>query len=339
MNPFHKRRLAHATAVLAATLWAAWAMPAAAAPASAAASYSVQQRWALGDAGRWDYLDVDPVRHRLYLSRGDHVQVLELPSGKVLGQIAGTAGVHGVAFAQDLKLGFTSNGRADSVTVFDLDTLAVKQEVKVNGHNPDAILYEPSSHKLYTFNGRSADVSVLDAASMKPLATIAVGGKPEFAAAAGGKVYVNIEDKAEIAVIDVAGNQLAAHWPLAGCTDPTGLALDEAHQRLFSVCQNQRMVVTDAASGKHVADVAIGDKPDAALYDAASATVFSSNGGGTLSVVRQLDADHYAPAVSVPTEKGARTLAMDHASNTLYLPVALNKQFTVLVVGAGAKAE
>ena len=303
-----------------------------AAGAQAAPAYSVQQKWSLGDAGKWDYTDIDPLRHRLFITRGTRVQVLDLPSGQVAGEIANTAGVHGVAFAQDLKLGFTSNGRANSVTVFDLDTLKVKQELPIPGQNPDAILYEPQSHKLYTFNGTSGDVTVIDAVALKVLATIKVGGKLEFAVSDGaGKIFFNIEDKADIGVIDVATNKLATRWHLAGCEEPSGLAIDAPHARLFSVCQNKVMAVTDSKTGKRVADVAIGEHPDAAVYDDASGTVFSSNGGGTLSVVRQIDADHYE-ASQVVTVKGARTMAMDHASKTVYLPTVVDKVFTVLVV-------
>lgn len=300
--------------------------------AHAASSYSVAQRWQLGGATRWDYADVDPVRHRLFLSRGDHVQVLALPGGAVVGEIANTAGVHGVAFAQDLKLGFTSNGRANSVTVFDLDTLQPRQEIKVSGVNPDTILYDQRSHKLYTFNGKSADVSVIDAVSLKPVATIKLAGRPEFAATDNaGRIYLNLEDKSELDVIDVASDKVVAQWPLQGCEEPTGLALDTANARVFSVCQNRIMAVTDARTGRRVADVAIGGRPDAALYDAAGKTVFSSNGEGNLSVIRQVDADHYVP-VTVPTEKGARTMAFDPAGGRVYLPVAIDKVFTVLVV-------
>lgn len=304
----------------------------AAAPA-APVHYAVQQRWDLGPASHWDYLAIDPQRKRLFVTRGDHVQVLDAATGKQVGEIPNTAGVHGVAFAQDLKLGFTSNGRANSVTVFDLDTLQVKRELKVAGANPDAILYDPATRKLYTFNGKSQDVSVFDAASGKPVATIAVGGKPEFAATDGQHIYVNIEDKSELVEIDAKADRVLAHWPLAGCEEPSGLALDTAHARLFSVCANRTMAVTDAASGKAVARVAIGDHPDAAYYDAASATVFSSNGEGTLSVVRQLDADHYAPAVTVPTLKGARTMAFDADTRRAFLPTVVDKQFTMVVVG------
>lgn len=304
-----------------------------AAEPAAPGRYAVQQRWDLGPATRWDYLALDPQRARLYVTRGDHVQVLDAASGKPVGEIPNTAGVHGVAFAQDLKLGFTSNGRANSVTVFDLDTLQVKRELAVAGANPDAILYDPATRKLYTFNGKSADVSVFDAASGKPLATIPVGGKPEFAATDGKRVYLNVEDKGELVAIDAGSDRVLAHWPLAGCEEPSGLALDAAHGRVFSVCGNRTMLVTDSASGKTVARVAIGGHPDAAYYDAGSATVFSSNGEGTLSVVRQLDADHYAPAVTVPTVKGARTMAFDPATRRAFLPTVVDKQFTMLVVG------
>jgi len=300
-----------------------------------APGYALKQRWALGDAGKYDYLAIDATHHRLFLTRGDRVQVLDLPSGKVTGEIGATAGVHGVAFAPELKLGFTSNGRANSVTVFDLDTLQVKREVKVSGANPDTILYEPASRKLYTFNGKSADVTVFDAASMKVLATIPVGGRPEFAVADGaGKIYFNIEDKGRIGVLDIASDKLLASWSLAGCEEPSGIAIDAAHARLFSVCQNRVMLVTDAKTGVHVADVAIGEHPDAALYDAATATVFSSNGagGGSLSVIHQIDADHYAPALSVATEKGARTMAIDPLGKEIYLPTNVKQAFTVLVL-------
>lgn len=304
----------------------------AAAPA-APLHYTVQQRWDLGPATHWDYLAVDEQRKRLFVTRGDRVQVLDVATGKPVGEIPDTAGVHGVAFAQDLKLGFTSNGRANSVTVFDLDTLQVKRELSVNGANPDAILYDPATRKLYTFNGRSSDVSVFDAASGRALATIPVGGKPEFAATDGKRIYVNIEDKAEIVAIDATSDRVLAHWPLAGCEEPSGLALDTAHARLFSVCGNRTMTVTDSASGKPVAHIPIGGHPDAAWYDAGSATVYSSNGEGTLSVVRQLDGDHYTQAVEVSTLKGARTMAFDPASRRVFLPTVADKSFVILVVG------
>lgn len=305
-------------------------------PVQAAPShYGVQQTFTLGDAGKWDYTDVDQVRHRLYLTRGDRVQVLQLPSGKVIGQISNTAGVHGVAFAQDLKFGFTSNGASNSISVFDLDTLKIKQEIKISGSNPDAIFYEPASHHLYTFNGKSATVTVIDTANMKEIATIAVNGRPEFAVSdQAGKIFVNIVDKAEINVIDVASNKVLDHWPLQGCEEPTGLAIDVKNARLFSVCKNKVMAVTDAKTGRAIMQVAIGEHPDAAIYDATTATVFSSNGdaGGTLTVIHQQSADQYAVQEQLVTLQGAKTMAMDRSSNALYLPALKDKVFSVLVV-------
>ncbi len=298
--------------------------------------YAVLDRWTLGDASKWDYTDIDAVRHRLFISRGDRVQVLELPSGKQIGEIPGTKGVHGVAFAQDLKLGFTSNGASSSVTVFDLDTLQIKQEIPSSGINPDAILYEPGSHKLFVFNGKSNDVTLIDATSLKAIATIAASGRPEFAVSDGaGKVFFNIEDKSEMNVIDVATNQLVTKWPLKGCEEPTGLAIDTAHARLFSVCQNKIMVVTDAKTGRRIANVAIGEHPDAVIYDASTATIYSSNGdaGGSLTVIRQDDADRYSVIANVHTSKGAKTMAMDQVSKKIYLPTVVDNKFTVLVAG------
>ncbi|MDL2354568.1 MAG: YncE family protein [Pseudomonadota bacterium] len=320
------------TILLAVILACAIGVPALAQNSGAAVRYSVQQRWDLGPASRWDYVDIDPQRHRLFLTRADRVQVIDLATGKPVGEIAGTAGVHGVAFAQELNLGFTSNGKSNSVTVFDLGSLAVKQELKVSGVDPDTILYEPGARKLYTFNGKSNDVSVIDAVTLKALATIKVGGTPEFAVSDhAGRIFMNIESSAEIVVLDVAADKVLARWPIAGCEEPTGLALDRAHDRLFSVCRNKVMAVIDSKNGRKITEVAIGARPDAAAYDADSGTVFSSNGDGTLSVIRQLDADHYS-AATLATVKGARTMAFDQASKKVYLPSVANQVFTVLVV-------
>jgi DNA-binding beta-propeller fold protein YncE len=300
-------------------------------PGASAADYTVEKKWTLEQGGRWDYLDVDQVHSRLFMTRGDHVQVLDLPSGKPAGRIDKLQGAHGVAFAQKLGLGYASSGGANSVVVFDLGTLQTRQEVKVSGVNPDAILFDEGSGNLYTFNGKSANATVFDAASMTVKATIALSGKPEFAVSDGARVYVNIEDKAEIAVIDIAGNRVVATWPLAGCEEPTGLALDPLHARLFSVCQNEKLLVLNASDGKVVATAAIGAHADAVVYDAARATVFSSNGDGSLSMIHQDSADHYGKTRTLRTEKGARTMAMDHQSGRIYLPTILNQQFTVIV--------
>lgn len=297
--------------------------------------YAVQQHWTLDGAGRWDYAAIDPVRHRLFIARGERVQVLALPSGQAAGAIEGTSGVHGVAFAEDLKLGFTSNGKSNTVTVFDLATLAVKQQIAVSGLNPDAILYVPETRTLYTFNGKSANISVIDAVTLKEKGTIAVTGKPEFAVSDHKeKIFVNIEDTNELAVIDTAARKMVAHWPLAGCEEPSGIAMDVQHARVFSVCKNNQMMVTDAATGANVAKVAIGPHPDAAAYDPATATVFSSNGdaGGTVTVIHQSGADSYAVQQNVVTLPGARTMALDAATHTLYLPALTDGVFGITVV-------
>ncbi len=324
-----------------------------AASTSATPSPQVIQRWTIGGSGGWDYLTVDSAR-RLFISRATRVDVMDTQSGRIIGSIPNTEGVHGIALAENLKRGFTSNGKADSVTVFDLDTLKIIREVPVSGHNPDAIVFDPASQRIFTFNGRSKDVSVLDSSSLSVLATLPVPDKPEFAVADGeGRIYVNIESEhGQMVVIDSRALTIKATWALPGCASPSGLAIDKAHHRLFSVCDDNVMAVTDAISGKQVAKVTIGEGPDAAAFDAERGIVYSSNGEGTLTVVRQESADSYRVAASVATKKGARTMALDSSSGKVYLvtadfeatPPATSEQphprpaqrpgtFTVLVVG------
>jgi YVTN family beta-propeller protein len=325
-----------------------------AAGAAASAKMEVLQRWKLGGEGGWDYLLADPAKERVFISRGTRVDVISSESGKLLGSIPDTQGVHGIALAQGLNRGYTSNGRANSVTVFDLDTLKVIQETKIPGRNPDAILYEPTAKHVFTFNGASKDVTVLDGSSLGVVATIPVPDKPEFAANDGhGRIFVNIESEpGQIAVIDTAKLALKAIWPLPGCNSPSGIALDSTHHRLFSVCDGKVMAVTDTVSGKQVALVPIGEHPDAAAYDEKRGIVYSSNGEGSLSVIRQDSADHYSVADTVSTQRGARTMALDGKTGKVFLvtadfgpaPAATTEQphprptlvadsFVVLVVG------
>jgi len=315
----------------------------------------VVARWKLGGAGGWDYLTLDSSGQRLFISHGTRVDVVDTGSGAVLGSIADTLGVHGIALAEDLKRGYTSNGKADSVTVFDLGTLKVIQETKIAAHNPDAILYEPAGKHVFTFNGRSKDFTVLDASSLALLATVPLPDKPEFAVDDGaGSIYVNIEsDPGQMVVIDSRALKVKAKWPLPGCSSPSGLAIDRAHHRLFSVCDGNVMAVTDATSGAQVARVPVGEGPDAAAYDAKRGLIFSSNGEGSLTIVRQRSADQYEVASTVQTQRGARTMALDPAAGKLYLvtaefgsvsaptaeqphsrPAPTSDSFTVLVVGA-----
>ncbi|MGB6307451.1 MAG: hypothetical protein WBF89_06620 [Steroidobacteraceae bacterium] len=338
-------------------LFATLATAAAAGSASGASDMRVLQRWTLGGTGGWDYLTVDASGKHLFLSRGTHVDVVSTDSGKVIATIPDTLGVHGIALAEDLNRGYVSDGKADAVTVFDLQSYQVIRQVKIAGQNPDAILYEPVGKHVFTFNGKSKDVTVLDASSLAVVATFAVADKPEFAADDGkGHIFVNIESEAgQMALIDSRKLAVLRTFPLPGCASPSGLAIDRVHGRLFSVCDGKTMAVTNARTGAQVARVPIGDGPDAAAYDAKRGLAFSSNGDGTLTVVRQLSADRYAVRATVPTQRGARTMALDALSGKVYTvtaeftpapaptseepqphprPVPLPDSFTVLVVGS-----
>lgn len=293
--------------------------------ASAAdAKMEVLQRWKIGGEGGWDYLTLDSGSQRLFITRANRVDVISTETGKLLGSVPTAQGVHGVALAKELNRGYSSNGRSNSVTVFELDTLKVLQEAKIPGGNPDAILYEPTGKHVFTFNGMSKNVTVLDATSLAVVATIPVPDKPEFAVDDGhGQIFVNIEsDPGQIVAIDTQKLTVKSTWPLPGCNSPSGLALDGSHHRLFSVCDGKVMAVTDANSGKQVARVAIGEHPDAAAYDEKRALVFSSNGEGTLSVAHQDSADRYTVVDTVQTQKGARTMALDEKTGKIYLATA-----------------
>ncbi len=287
--------------------------------------YTVSRSFPLPGAGGWDYLALEASGARLFVSRGDRVDVIETVTGKLAGSIPNTAGVHGIVFAPALKRGFTSNGRGNSVSVFELDTLKFIQEVPVSGKKPDAILFEPRHNYVITANGESSNLSVLDAATLQAVATIPLPGPPEFMATdATGVVYVNIEtEPGKLVAVDVKSLAVKATWPLTDCANPTGLALDAAHHRLFSVCENQVMAVTDALSGKQVARIVIGRGPDAAAFDSDLGMVFSSNGlDGTLTVIHQETPDEYKVFATVTTQVSARTMALDPASHKIYLAAA-----------------
>lgn len=309
----------------------------------------VLSRLPLGGTGGWDYLTVDAAHQRLFVSRGDRVMVVDLPGGTLAATLPGTDGVHGIALAPSLHRGFVSDGHASAVTVFDLDTLKVLETIHGTGKNPDAILFDNASRHVFTFNGGSHSASVIDPASHAVIATVALPGKPEFAQADGaGHVYVNIEDRSELVELDSLHDRVLHTWSLSPCESPSGLALDNAHHRLFSVCDNETLAVTDARSGKGVAHVPIGDGPDAVAFDPSTATIYSSNGeSGTLTVVHQDDPDHYSVTATVPTQISARTEALDPTTHRLYLSAAtpgpetdargrhtmLPGSFTLLVVG------
>jgi DNA-binding beta-propeller fold protein YncE len=290
-----------------------------------AADYTVSRSFAVGGSGGWDYLALEASGARLFISRGDRVDVVETVSGKLAGSIQNTLGVHGIAFAPALMRGFTSNGRSNTVSVFELDTLRVIHEIPVSGKKPDAILYEPRHNYLITANGNSDDLSVIDAGSLQIVAAVPLPGPPEFMATDGaGMVYVNIEtDPGRVVAVDAKTLTVKGNWPLPGCSNPTGLALDSVHHRLFSVCANQIMAVTDSVSGRQIARVVIGRGPDAATFAADLGLVFSSNGiDGTLTVIHEESPDEYRVIATVTTLVSARTMALDPATHKIYLAAA-----------------
>jgi DNA-binding beta-propeller fold protein YncE len=290
-----------------------------------AANYTVSRSFPLGGNGDWDYLALEASGGRLFVTRGDRVDVVETVSGRVTAIIPNTAGVHGIAFAPALTRGFTSNGRSNTVTVFELDTLRVIQEVPISGRKPDAILYEPRHNYIITANGDSANLSVLDAGALQVVATVPLPGPPEFMVSdAAGTIYVNIKtEPGKLVAVDAKSLTVKSTWPLAACANPTGLALDAAHHRLFSVCENQVMAVTDALTGKSVARVVIGRGPDAAAFDADLGLVFSSNGiDGTLTVIHQETPDEYRVIATVTTQVSARTMVLDPATHKIFLAAA-----------------
>jgi DNA-binding beta-propeller fold protein YncE len=285
--------------------------------------YHVTNTYKVGGDGGWDYLTADAEARRVYISRGTHVMVMDADSGKSVGDIADTQGVHGIALAPDLGRGFTSNGREGTVTIFDIKTLATGNKVKV-GDNPDAILYDPATKRVFTFNGRSQDSTAIDGATGKVLGTIKLDGKPEFAASdAKGEVFVNIEDKSEIQVIDPNKLQVTAKWPLAPCTEPSGLSIDRKNRRLFVGCDNKMMAVVDADSGKVLATPAIGEGVDATTFDPETGLAFASCGvDGVLTVVKEESPDKFSVAETVTTQKGARTLALDARTHNIFVVTA-----------------
>jgi len=295
---------------------------AAASPAPGPSGYHLLKKIPLGGEGFWDYLIFDSPTRRLFISRGTKVVVLDVDSGKVVGEIPNTDGVHGIALASDLGRGFTSNGRAGTVTIFDLKTLQVIGSVQA-GTNPDAIIYDPGSKRVFAMNGRSKDVTAIDAATGKAVGTIPVDGKPEFAAADGaGHVYVNIEDKSEEQQIDSQNLKVTATWPLAPCQEPSGLAMDTANRRLFAGC-DKLMAVIDANTGKVIATPPIGEGVDAAAFDPGTGYAFASNGGsGTLTVVHEDSPDKYSVVEDVPTQAHARTMALDPKTHQVFLVTA-----------------
>jgi DNA-binding beta-propeller fold protein YncE len=319
----------------------------AAGQAAGASGYHVIKTIPLGGEGGWDYLTADAEGRRLYVSRGTHVQVLDMDSYALVGDIPDTQGVHGIALAPEFGRGFTSNGRANNVTIFDLKTLKTLGTANA-GTNPDAIVYDGLSKRVFTMNGRSGNATAINAADGTVAGAVELGGKPEFAVADGqGSIYVNLEDKSQLVRFDAGKLTLLNNWPLAPCEEPSGLAMDLKNRRLFAGCHNQMMAVVDADSGKVVATPAIGQGVDANRFDPGTNYAFASNGDGTLTVVHEDSPDKFSVVENVPTKRGARTMALDRKTHNIFLatadfePPAPGERrgrmkpgsFTILVVG------
>jgi len=287
-----------------------------------APGYHVIKKIQIGGEGGWDYLSIDSEARRLYVSRSTHVIVIDIDSDKIVGDIPDTPGVHGIAIASELGRGFISCGKSNTAVIFDLKILKIIGQVKT-GTNPDAILYEPTYKKVYTFKGKSNDATVFDAVSGKINATIPLGGKPEFAAAdKKGKVYVNIEDTAEVAEIDGKSLSVSRRFSLKPGEEPTGLALDIKNHRVFSGCHNKVMTVLDINKGNVIATVPIGSGVDGNGFDQKTGLAFSANGEGTLTVVKESAPGKYEVVETVPTQRGSRTMAIDVKTHNIYLPAA-----------------
>jgi DNA-binding beta-propeller fold protein YncE len=284
--------------------------------------YHMLKKHVLGGEGGWDYMALDGRTRLLYVTHGNAVEVLNVDTGVKAEPITGLKGVHGVAFAPERNRGYISNGRGNSVSVFDLKTHKLLTEIASSGQNPDSIMYDAFSGRVFTFNGRTANATAIDAAADKVVGTIDIGGKPEFAVTDGkGTIFVNNEDKSEIVAFNAKTLQVKTRWSIAPGEGPSGLAIDLKNKRLFSVC-DKVMVVSDYAKGKVVTSVAIGGGPDAVRYDPGTKLVFASNGEGTLTVVRQISADKYEVVETVPTARGARTMELDPKTHHVFVVTA-----------------
>lgn len=288
-----------------------------------AEDYKVAKVWKLGGDGGWDYLTTDNETHRLFIARATRVMVVDTESGKQVGEIADTPGVHGIALDHDLGRGFASNGREDTVSEFDLKTLAAEKKIKV-GNGPDAILYDPFSKRVFTFNGKGHDTTAIDVAKGEAVGKLDLGGKPEFAATdEKGTVFVNIEDTSELVAFDPQKLAVKSRWKLTDCEEPTGLSIDPRNRRLFAGCGgNKKMVVVDADSGKMVASLPIGEGCDATAFDPGRAMAFASAGDGTITVIKEDSGDKFSVAQTVTTQKSARTMAVDTRTHQLFTVAA-----------------
>jgi YVTN family beta-propeller protein len=287
-----------------------------------ASGYHLVKKVKLGGAGGWDYLEVDPATHHLFISRGTHVIVVDVASEKIVGDIPDTQGVHGIAFADEFNKGFTTNGRAASSTIFDLQSLKPTGQAKTD-KDPDAVIYDPYSKRVFTFNGDGNSSTVIDASSGSVAGTVPLGGQPEFAASDGkGKIFANLEDKSALVRFDAKTLKVENTWPLAPCESPSGLAIDAAHEILVVGCHNKLMAFVDGNSGKLIGTVPIGQGVDANRFDPATGYAFASCGDGTITIAHEDSPTKFSLVEKIETQRGARTMALDYANHTVYTVTA-----------------
>lgn len=303
------------------------------AAAFATAGYHLLRTIPVGGTGGWDYLTVDEPGQRLFVSHETHVEVIDLASNSVIGQIPDTPGVHGIALAPEEGRGFVSNGQVSTVTIFNLKTLAAIAQVP-SGKKPDAIVYDPSTHRVFAMNGGSDSSTVIDAASGKVVGTIALGGGPEFAAADGsGNVFVNLEDRSEALRIDAHELKVTNRWPLAPCERPSSMAMDRANHRLFIGCRSKVMAVVNSDTGSVIVTLPIDDHVDASAFDPATGLIFNSTGAGTIDVFHQDSPDKYSAAQRIPTHAGSKTMALNSKTHELLVPSNESGNFQILLFG------
>jgi DNA-binding beta-propeller fold protein YncE len=312
-------RLLGCTALLGLAALAAPTAPTAGAPPQ---GYHVARTAVLGGDGGWDYVALDTAGGRLFIARQNRVMVVDPGSGKLEAEIPGLEGAHGIAFAYETGRGFATSGADSAVTVFDLKTLRVLGHTTV-APDDDAILYDPATRRIFTFNGDAHSASVIDPASGRRIGTVDLGGAPEFGVSAGdGKLYVNLADKSAVVEIDAAALKVTRQWSLAPCEAPTGLAIDRAHHRLFSGCRNRLMAISDATTGRVIATAPIGQGVDACRFDAGTGLAFASNGDGTLTVIHEDAPDRFSVVATVPTKRGARTMELDERTHRIFTVTA-----------------
>lgn len=281
------------------------------------------RRVPLGGAVRWDYLVVDPARRHLFIAHDTEVLVLDPDSGTVLGRIGNTPGVHGIALSPEAGRGYTSNGADSSITGFDLESLRVLARTHATGRQPDAIVYDSVSGRVFTFNGGSGNATALDAKSGVVVGTVPLGGTPEFAVADGrGRLFVNLEDRGAVLGLDTRTLRPVSRWSVTPCGTPTAMALDRVRRRLFIGCRNRLLAVVDADRGMVEATLPIGAGVDGVAFDPALDRVFSANGDGTLTVIAPDSSEHYRVVETIPTAAGARTLALDPRTHRIFLVTA-----------------